>query len=101
MRTRRRIGWRTDMKPDSTVPKSANKRPPGGSRKGRPNRVTKELKEMILAALDQAGGVQYLYGQALENPKAFLPLLGKVLPLQVTGEGGGDIVIKVMKLTDG
>lgn len=70
------------------VPKKAQ--PKGGSRKGRPNKITRELKAMILQALDEAGGVQYLVAQA-KNPRtaaAFLTLLGKVLPLQVTGADG-------------
>jgi len=79
---------------DSTVPKSAVKRkPPGGSRKGIPNKVTADLKAMILAALDQAGGEQYLLSQAHENPKAFLSLLGRVIPLQVQGDKDNPLYI--------
>jgi hypothetical protein len=40
---------------------------------------------MILKALDGAGGVDYLQRQAEENPTAFLTLVGKVLPLQLSG----------------
>lgn len=43
---------------------------------------------MILEALDRKGGADYLVEQAGANPKAFLSLLGRVLPMQVTGEGG-------------
>jgi hypothetical protein len=92
------------MKNDSKVPKSAVKRqPPGGSRKGIPNKVTREVKEMILEALDNAGGVQYLTEQATENPKAFLSLLGRVMPLQVNGAGeNGEHIIQqvVRKIVD-
>jgi hypothetical protein len=84
------------MTDDSTVPKSAVKRrPPGGSRKGKPNKVTKALKDMILGALNDAGGQDYLKRQADENPAAFLGLVGKVLPselkAQITGENGEPI----------
>jgi len=34
---------------------------------------------MILGALDDAGGQQYLVEQAHKNPTAFLTLLGKIL----------------------
>lgn len=64
-----------------------------GRKKGVPNKNTKALKDMILQALGQAGGVDYLATQAQKNPKAFLALLGRVLPLQVTGEGGGPVHI--------
>jgi hypothetical protein len=55
----------------------------GGRQKGTPNKVTKALKEMVLGALDDAGGQDYLKRQASENPAAFMTLLGKVLPMQV------------------
>lgn len=72
------------------VPKSARKPPAkGGSRKGKPNKVTAQLKEMILEALDNAGGVEYLERKA-NDPRtapAFLSLIGKVLPMTIQGPG--------------
>jgi hypothetical protein len=62
------------------------KRGPGRP-KGSVNKVTRELKEMILTALDDAGGVEYLARQAEEKPAAFLALVGKVLPMTVQGPG--------------
>lgn len=49
------------MKPDK-VTKSVTKNPnlKGGSRKGIPNKVTADVKAMILAALQDAGGANYL-----------------------------------------
>lgn len=41
---------------------------------------------MILSALDRKGGIEYLERQAEENPKAFLSLLGRVLPMTVAGD---------------
>ncbi|MDO8677216.1 MAG: hypothetical protein Q7R30_01435 [Acidobacteriota bacterium] len=38
------------------------------------------------------GGVAYLTTQATKNPTAFLTLVGKVLPLQVTGAGDQPLV---------
>lgn len=62
----------------------------GNAGKGRPkgskNKATAALKDMILAALDQAGGEKYLVDRAKDNPTAFLTLVGKVLPLQVNGD---------------
>lgn len=62
-----------------------------GRPKGSPNKMPNKLKEMILEALDRAGGVEYLIAQAGENPKTFLLLLGRVLPLQVTGDAENPI----------
>ncbi len=47
---------------------------------------------MILAALDAAGGTEYLLRQAKQKPAAFMSLLGKLLPTQVTGKDGGPIL---------
>ncbi len=58
----------------------------GGRKKGTRNKITAQLKDMILAALDEAGGVAYLVRQADKNPTVFLALIGKVLPLQVNAE---------------
>jgi hypothetical protein len=44
------------------------------------------VKEMIVEALHNKGGVEYLERQAEANPTAFLTLVGKVLPLQVAGD---------------
>jgi hypothetical protein len=56
-----------------------------GRPKGALNKNTAQLKDMILEALSDAGGVEYLKQQAEENPTAFLTLVGKVLPLQLSG----------------
>jgi len=58
----------------------------GGRQKGTPNKVTRALKEMILAALDDAGGQEYLAAIAKSNPPAFLALLGRVLPTTLAGD---------------
>ena len=66
---------------------AAGRKTGGGSRKGRPNKLTADLKAMILGALDKAGGEAYLLRQAHENPTAFMRLLGKILPHQIGGAG--------------
>lgn len=58
----------------------------GGRQKGVPNKINRDLKEMILGALDKAGGVDYLVIQAAEKPAAFLALVGRVLPMTVAGD---------------
>lgn len=73
----------------------------GGRAKGVPNKVTADLKSMILGALDKAGGETYLQAQADKNPQAFMTLVGKVLPLQVAGHDGGKLDITVKWQNDG
>jgi hypothetical protein len=64
-----------------------------GKPKGATNKVTREVKEMILMALDKAGGVDYLEEQARTNPGPFLTLVGKVLPLQVGNVPGEQFLV--------
>ena len=68
----------------------------GGRQPGSTNKVSGDLKHMILGALAGAGGEAYLQRQADENPGAFLTLIGKVLPTTLTGEGGGALRIEVV-----
>lgn len=80
---------------------------PPNAGKGRPkgsvNKTTALLKDAILKAAENAGNkvgdaglVSYLEQQAEANPGPFMALLGKVLPMQVTGEEGGAINIQVV-----
>lgn len=65
-----------------------------GRAKGTPNKTTALLKDAILRAAADAGNgdiAAYLTKQAVANPGPFMSLLGKVLPTQLTGEGGGPI----------
>lgn len=100
------------MAANKEVANAAVRRPPAagkGRPKGTPNKTTTALKEAILAAAaehgeDDAGkdGLQgYLRKVAREDVKAFTGLLGKVLPLQVTGDGGAPIGLKVVIGGDG
>ena len=67
---------------------------PIGRKKGTPNKMTQQVKDMVVEALHKAGGVDYLLRQAKAEPKAFLILLGKVLPLQVKHSGDADSPIQ-------
>lgn len=85
-----------------TAPKVGQNR--GNAGKGRPkgskNKTTALLKDAILKAAEQAGNdvgseglVSYLQHQAKVSPAAFMGLLGKVLPMQVTGEDGDPVKV--------
>ena len=87
-------------------PKVGLDRSKTGRAKGTPNKTTALLKDAILKAAENAGNkigqdglVSYLEAQATDNPGPFMALLGKVLPMQVTGEDGGPLQIVVKKFT--
>lgn len=85
----------------SAVPPNAGK----GRKKGVPNKTTATLKEAILLAAEQVGQdgngkdglVGYLRTVAATDVKAFSSLLGKVLPMQVTGEDGGPLQVIIRR----
>ena len=58
----------------------------GGRKLGVPNKNTQQIRDMVLGALVGVGGQDYLERQALENPSAFMTLVGKVLPTQLVGD---------------
>jgi hypothetical protein len=68
----------------------------GGRQKGTPNKITADLKSMILGALEAKGGQGYLEQQATENPVAFLTLVGKVLPLTLHGDPTAPVTFTVV-----
>jgi hypothetical protein len=72
--------------------------PGPGRPKGVSNKTTTAIKEMVIAALNKAGGEAYLVKQASDNPTAFLTLVGKVIPLQVAGDPNSPIVHRIERV---
>lgn len=58
----------------------------GGRKKGTPNKLTTSVKEAIVRAFDEVGGVSYLVKVANEDPKTFCTLLGRVIPTEVRAD---------------
>ena len=55
----------------------------GGRGKGTPNRITGELREMVLTALSELGGVEYLIRMGHDRPEVFARLLARCMPQAV------------------
>jgi len=68
----------------------------GGRKKGVQNKITGDLRAMIAGALDAAGGQEYLTRQARLNPQAFLALVGKTLPRDITLTGGLQLEVNLV-----
>jgi hypothetical protein len=71
-----------------------------GRPKGAKNKLTKKVKDAIETAFVSVGAAEYLEKVAKDDPKTFCALLGKVLPMQVTGEDGDpieqEIIIRIV-----
>jgi hypothetical protein len=111
------------MSNDSTVPPSAKRRPPGGSRKGIPNKATATFRETVSRLLeDNAENVALWLRQVAEGQKgrtvggkrvpgrapdpagalmrlAYLAEFAspKLSRAEVTGEGGGPVTVVIHK----
>lgn len=67
-----------------------------GRKRGVPNKLTADVKSMILGALNKAGGEGYLLQQSKDNPVAFMTLVGKVLPMTVAGDAENPLNVVTM-----
>jgi hypothetical protein len=84
---------------DTKIEKPSAKRMPPRAGMGRPkgsvNKSTAAIKDMLLASLDEVGGQNYFKQQALDNPNAYMALIGKIIPAevknQITGADGGPV----------
>lgn len=57
-----------------------------GRPKGALNNENRIIRDMIKGALNKAGGSEYLYQQSQDNPTAFMSLIGKLIPAEISGE---------------
>lgn len=75
-----------------------------GRKKGELNKTTRSVKDAICAAADALGGAERLTAWAREDPaneRAFwATIYPKLLPLQVTGEGGGALQVHIVRYAD-
>lgn len=73
----------------------------GGARKGAgrptgvPNKIHADVKAGILEAFERAGGPEYLLKIAVEDPRTFCGLLGKVLPMQLVGDPNRPVALTI------
>lgn len=75
-----------------------------GKPKGALSHTTKTAKEAIALAAEGLGGTDRLVAWAKEDPlneRAFWSsIYPKLLPLQVSGDGGGPLVVEVLRFAD-
>lgn len=69
--------------------------PTGGRKKGVPNKLTKTVKETVLAVFNdlQADPKANLLSWAKNNPKDFYLIASKLIPTEIKGIGSGAIKV--------
>jgi hypothetical protein len=68
----------------------------GGRVAGTPNKVTKAVRDLVVEALHEVGGKEWLIKLAKDDPKTFCGLIGRVIPLQVDGSLDTSITFKTV-----
>lgn len=73
----------------------AFKKGEGGRPKGAINKLTKTVKETVLAAFHELQDDPYanIVTWGRENPKDFYQIAAKLIPTEITGNDGGPIMI--------
>lgn len=72
----------------------------GGRKKGTPNKLTASAKQAFQFAFDEIGGARALAEWARENRTDFYKLFARLIPTEVTGEGGGAITVQIVRFSD-
>lgn len=63
----------------------------GGRQKGSENKLTGLAKDNIAAVFNRLGGTAGMAAWAEENKTEFYKLYARLIPVQLTGEGGGPV----------
>lgn len=69
----------------------------GGRKAGTPNKATTRVKDALIEAFDNLGGVDALVEFGRENPGEFYKLWVKVLPSQINDKGPTEPVEVIIK----
>jgi hypothetical protein len=73
---------------------------PAGRKPGSKNILTKTVKENLVAAFEQMGGLPAFVQWAKKNPKDFYGHYAKMLPLEVSGPDGTGITVVIQKFSE-
>lgn len=55
----------------------------GGRVKGKPNKLTAQMRDVVFQAFEKLGGVDYLVQVGKDEPRVFCALLSKLIPAKL------------------
>ena len=70
----------------------------GGRKRGIPNKVTADIKSMVIGAVNAKGGQKYFEEQAEKHPVAFLALAGKLMPTTLAGDADNPLIPETINI---
>lgn len=77
----------------------------GGRTKGTPNKTTVQVKQALLEAFEELGGVPSLVAWGIDNPTTFYQIWSKLAPIEakIEAEHSGDIglTVQILRLGEG
>ncbi len=76
-------------------PKGLGRVPGSGRKVGTSNKGIMAVREMVKQALETVGGVQYLMDRAYDQPVAFMALIGRLIPVMLTGDASAPVIAKI------
>ena len=69
---------------------------------GTPNRINRDIKEMVLSALEKAGGENWFIRLAkAKDKRTFAQLVAKLMPTRLAGHDGGPLDAQVQTFQSG
>ena len=69
-----------------------------GRPKGAKNKLPSTAKENLQETFERIGGIESFSLWAAANPDKFYPIWAKILPTEVTGPEGGNLVVQIVRL---
>ena len=73
----------------------------GGRKAGTPNKVTREVKDALMTALERVNPEDYFEGLAHESPELFVRLVAKLIPQKQEHEHRVENVVSYQDYTGG
>ena len=78
-------------KESNVIKRRGGARPGSGRPKGSIDKGNAMIRELVVQALSEVGGSDYFVRVSESHPAAFMALIGKVMPVQIEGSGGGPV----------
>lgn len=77
----------------SKIGKVGKRKKTGGRKKGTPNKISLTVKQAVIETFSNLGGIEHMTAWARKQPTEFYRLAGRLIPTEITGQGGGPVLV--------